>query len=112
MCYTKDQIKDYLLNKDHSLDCDDFGEWGYYLYLDENGKLVDHRTYYGVTFFVAAPYIDGLRDECNKRHPDDPIAAADEFWDRVRATEETEDFDKVVEQMTEEVNAYLSELWY
>lgn len=109
MRYTKDQIKDYLLNKDYSLDCDDFGEWSYYLHLDEDGKLVDRRTDYGKTFLVAARYIDDLGDECNERHPDDPIAAADEFWDRVWATEETEDFDEVVEQMTEEVNAYLAE---
>lgn len=109
MRYTKDQIKDYLLNKGDSLDCDDFGEWSYYLHLDEDGKLVDRRTDYGKTFLVAARYIDDLRDECNEHHPDDPIAAADEFWDRVYGTEETEDFDEVVEQMTEEVNAYLAE---
>lgn len=109
MRYTKEQIKDYLLNKDYSLEPDDFGEWSYYLHLDEDGKLVDRRTDYGKTFLVAARYIDDLSDECNERHPDDPIAAGDEFWDRVYATEETEDFDEVVEQMTEEVNAYLAE---
>ena len=70
---------------------------------------MDRRTDYGKTFLVAARYIDDLRDECNERHPDDPIAAGDEFWDLVYATEETEDFDEVVEQMTEEVNAYLAE---
>lgn len=98
MRYTKDQIKDYLLNKDYSLEPDDFGEWSYYLHLDEDGKLVDRRTNYGETFLVAARYIDDLRDECNEHHPDDPNAAADEFWDLVYATEETE-----------EVNAYLAE---
>ena len=104
MRYTKEQIKDYLLNKGDSLDSSygDYGAgWSYY--------LVDRRTDYGKTFLVAARYIDDLGDECNERHPDDPIAAADEFWDRVYATEETEDFDEVVEQMTEEVNAYLAE---
>lgn len=109
MRYTKEQIKDYLMNRDFPLDCDDFGERSYYLHLDENGKLVDRRTDYGETFFVAARYIDELSDECNEHHPDDPEAASYEFWDRVFATEETEDFDEVVEQMTEEVNAYLAE---
>ena len=112
MRYTKDQIKDYLLNKGDSLDSSygDYGAgWSYYLHLDEDGKLVDRRTDYGKTFLVAARYIDALGDECNERHPDDPIAAADEFWDRVYDTEETEDFDEVVEQMTDIVNAYLAE---
>lgn len=110
MRYTKDQIKDYLLNKDYSLDCDDFGEWSYYLHLDEDGKLVDRRTNYGKTFLVAARYIDDLRDECNEHHPDDQDAATDEFWNRVYETESTEDFDDVVEQMTDIVNSYLEEM--
>ena len=109
MRYTKEQIKDYLMNRDFPLDCDGFGKWSYCLHLDENGKLVDRRTDYGETFFVAARYIDELSDECNEHHPDDPEAAAYEFWDRVYDTENTEDFDEVVDQMTDIVNAYLAE---
>lgn len=109
MRYTKEQIKDYLLNRDYSLDCDDFGDWSYYLHLDEDGNLANHRTDYGETFLVAARYIDRLRDECNEHHPDDPVGAADEFWDRVYDTENTEDFDELVEEMTEKVNDYLAE---
>ena len=110
MRYTKDQIKDYLLNKDFSLDCDDFGEWSYCLHLDEDGKLVDRRTDGGETFFVAARYVDRLRDECDEHYPDDQDAATDEFWNRVYETENTEDFDDLVEQMTDIVNSYLEEM--
>ena len=58
---------------------------------------------------VPAPYIDRLSAECSEHHPDDQDAAADEFWARVYNTEETEDFDELVEEMTEKVNDYLAE---
>ena len=109
MRYTKEQIKDYLLNKGDSLDSGYGDGWSYYLHLDKDGNLVNLHADDGKCISVPAPYIDRLSAECDERHPDDPNAAADEFWDLVYATEETEDFGDVVEQMTDIVNAYLAE---
>lgn len=109
MRYTKEQIKDYLLNKGDSLDSGYGDGWSYYLHLDKDGNLVNLHADGGKCISVPAPYIDRLSAECSKHHPDDQEAAADEFWARVYNTEETEDFDELVEEMTEKVNDYLAE---